>query len=143
MKIMVAYDGTLQAKEALVYGMEKARENGGELLALHVFNNGMFVDYDATIDAEAMARRESARFVEEARAIINEKADGVRASLFTTEGDPEEAVVGFAKEKKVDVLLCPPKFKAIVNKYRKAQAASELAGEAAKMNLTALSAKAM
>ncbi len=39
MKIMVAYDGTLQAKEALVYGMDKAREKGGEVVALHVFNN--------------------------------------------------------------------------------------------------------
>ncbi len=142
MKIMVAYDGTVQAKEALVYGMEKAREKGGEVLALHVFNSGMFLDYDV-MDAEAQARRESARFVEEARAIIREKGDGVRASIFTTDGDPAEEVVGFAKEKKVDVLLCPPKFKAIVNKYQRAQAASELAGEAAKMNLAALSAKAM
>ena len=32
MKIMVAYDGTLQAKEALVYGMDKAREKGGEVV---------------------------------------------------------------------------------------------------------------
>jgi len=142
MKIMVAYDGTMQAKEALVYGMEKAREKGGEVLALHVFNNGMFLDYDV-IDAEAQARSEAARFVEEARAIIREKGDGVRASLFTTDGDPETEVVGFAKEKKVDVLLCPPKFKSIVSRYRKAQEASELAGEAAKMNVAALSAKAM
>jgi len=56
MKIMVAYDGTLQAKEALVYGMDKAREKGGEVVALHVFNSGMFVDYDASVDAESLAK---------------------------------------------------------------------------------------
>ena len=108
MKIMVAYDGTLQAKEALVYGMEKAREKGGEVVALHVFNSKMFIDYDAHVDAEAMARQESARFVEEAKSLIREKGNGVRTSLFTTEGNPTEEVISFAKEKKVDLLLCPP-----------------------------------
>jgi len=51
MKIMVAYDGTLQAKEALVYGIEKARTKGGEVIALQVFNSPLFVDYDATVNA--------------------------------------------------------------------------------------------
>ena len=143
MKIMVAYDGTLQAKEALVYGMEKAREKGGEVVALHVFNSKMFIDYDAHVDAEAMARQESARFVEEAKSLIREKGNGVRTSLFTTEGNPTEEVISFAKEKKVDLLLCPPKFKAIINKYRKSLVASELTGEAASMNLAVLTTKTM
>jgi nucleotide-binding universal stress UspA family protein len=141
MKIMVAYDGTLQAKEALVYGMDKARENGGEVVALHVFDSGMFIDYDAHVDAEATARQESARFVEEAKSLIREKGNGVRASLFIAEGNPTEEVISFAKEKKVDLLLCPPKFKAIISRYQKALVASELAGEAAIMNLAALSMK--
>ena len=63
MKIMVAYDGTLQAKEALVYGMDKAREKGGEVVALHVFNSSMFIDYDATVDAQGAARAEAAQFI--------------------------------------------------------------------------------
>ncbi len=141
MKIMIAYDGTLQAKEALVYGLDKAREKGGEVLALHVFNNGLFVDYDV-IDAEATARRESARFVEEAKAIIREKAQGVRASLFTTEGDPEETTISFAKERHADVLLCPPGFKGIVGKYQKALNAAELGSDAAK-DVAVLTTKTM
>ena len=126
MKIMVAYDGTMQAKEALVYGMDKAREKGGEVVALHVFNSKLFIDYDAHVDAEALARKESARFVEEAKALIREKSNGIRASLFTTEGNPEEEVVRFARENKVDALLCPPKFKSIINKYKKALGETEL-----------------
>ncbi len=108
MKIMVAYDGTLQAKEALAYGMDKAREKGGEVVALHVFNSPMFFDYDATPGARDEAKAESARFIAEAKAIIAEKSKGVKASLYSTEGDPAEEVVGFAKAEKVDVLLCPP-----------------------------------
>jgi len=143
MKIMVAYDGTLQAKEALVYGMDKAREKGGEVVALHVFNNGMFVDYDASVDAEAAARRESARFVEEAKAIIREKANGLRVSLFSTEGNPEEAVITFAKEKKAEVLLCPPKFRGIISKYQRSLGIADMGADAAKLDLAVLSTKTM
>jgi hypothetical protein len=123
--------------------MNKARENGGSVVALHVFNNGLFVDYDASQDAEDLARRESARFVEEAKTLIREKGSGVHASLFTTDGDPEEEVINFAKERRVDLLLCPPKFKAIINKYRKAVVMSEQTGETCGLNLVALSAKAI
>lgn len=143
MKIMVAYDGTLQAKEALVYGMDKAREKGGEVVALQVFNSGMFVDYDATIDAQSIARAEAARYLDEARTIIREKGKGVKVGLYSTEGDPTEAVVSFAKAEKADVLLCPPKFTKIINKYRQAVGASELAGEAAKLHVAALSTRTM
>jgi hypothetical protein len=143
MKIMVAYDGTLQAKEALAYGIEKAREKGGEVIALHVFNSGLFVDYDAHVDAEAIARRDSARFVEEARTLIREKGNGVRTSLFSTEGDPAEETVSFAKEKKVDMLLCPPKFRTIIGKYEKNLAKHELMPEAGKMEFAAYATKTM
>ena len=143
MKIMVAYDGTLQAKEALVYGMEKVREKGGEVVALHVFNNNMFIDYDASVDAESIARRESAQFVEDAKSLIREKGKGITVSLFTMDGNPEEEVISFAKAKKVDVLLCPPKFKTIISKYQKALEETELTSEAEKMNLAVLSTKTM
>jgi len=143
MKIMVAYDGTLQAKEALMYGMDKVRQKGGEVIALHVFNNSMFIDYDASVNAESIARRESAQFVEDAKSLIREKGKGLTVSLFTTDGNPEEEVISFAKARKVDVLLCPPKFKTIINKYQKALGEIELTSEVEKMNLAAVSTKTM
>ncbi len=139
MKIMVAYDGTLQSKEALTYGIGKAREKGGEVVALYVFNSPLFWDYDATPAAMDEARAESARFIDEARTIIREKGAGVRASLFSTDGNPDEVVVSFARHEKVDVLLCPPKYARIIAKYRKTLGESELAAEAAAMNVTAMS----
>jgi nucleotide-binding universal stress UspA family protein len=140
---MVAYDGTLQAKEALAYGIEKARAKGGEVVALQVFNSPLFVDYDATVNAQGAARAEAAKFMEEAKTIIREKGKGVKASFYTSEGSPEEEVISFAKAEQVDVLLCPPKFKTIIGKYQKALAGTELAGETAKMNVAALSTKSM
>jgi nucleotide-binding universal stress UspA family protein len=81
--------------------------------------------------------------VDEAKAIIREKGKGVKASFYTGEGDPEQEMISFAKAEQVDVLLCPPNFRTIISKYQKALAGSELAGETAKMHVTALSAKSM
>ena len=138
MKIMVAYDGTMQSKDALMYGMDKVREKGGEVIAYHVFNSPLFIDYDATPNAEAMARAESTRFVDEAKAIIREKGKGVKASLFTGEGNPEEEIITFARAEHADVLLCPPRYKSIIKKYRKSLGAQDLVNEAEKLDLAVL-----
>ncbi len=138
MKIMVAYDGTRRAKEALAYGIEKARQKGGEVVALHVFDPALFLDYDATPDAENVARAEAARFIDEAKQIIAEKGKGMAASLYSTDGRPEDEVVRFARSEKADVLLCPPKFKRLISKCRRAAAESGLAGEAAAHDLAAI-----
>ncbi len=91
----------------------------------------------------SVAKAEAAQFMNEAKTIIREKGKGVKASLYSTEGNPTEEVVSFAKTEKVDVLLCPPKFTKIINKYRQAVGESELAGEAAKLHVAALSTKTM
>jgi hypothetical protein len=143
MKIMVAYDGTLQAKEALVYGIDKAREKGGEVVALHVFNDNMFIDYDASVNAKGIAKAEAEKFISEAKTIIRERGKGVKASLYSTEGNPTEEMISFAKSEKVDILLCPPKFTKIISTYQRSLAESELTSEAATLNVTAVSTRYM
>ncbi len=139
MKIMVAYDGTFQAKDALVYGMQKAREKGGEVVALHVFNSPAMIDYDASTDAEGVCRAEAGRFIAEAKTIIRDKGAGVKVSLFSTEGNPEAEVIAFAKAERADILLCPPKYKTIVKKYHKALTEADLVAGAEKLDVAALS----
>ncbi len=117
MKVLVAYDGTLQSKEALRYGIEKVKENGGEVLALHLFNSAVFVDCEASPEAIEVARRESASQVEDARLILREEGDGVRAGIFVGEGDLEDEVIRFAGEKRVDLLLCPPRYTSVIKKF--------------------------
>lgn len=119
MKVLVAYDGTIQAKDALRYGVQKVRENGGELVALHVFNSSIFIGYDSHPRAQEMARAESSRYVEEARKIIAEEGGGIKAGITLAEGDPSEEIVDFARAEKVDLLLCPPKYKSIIKRYKK------------------------
>ena len=113
MKVLVAYDGTLDAKTALRYGLEKVRGNGGELIVLHVFNRNLFIDYDAIPQAEEIARRESSRYIEEAERIIKEEGKGIKASIILDEGNPEKETIECAKAENVDLLLCPPRYKAL------------------------------
>jgi nucleotide-binding universal stress UspA family protein len=119
MKVLVAYDGTLQSKEALRYGMEKVRDTGGEVIALHVFNSRLFIDYDAHPEAEESARKESARYLEDAKKLMEQAGNGLRVRIAVEEGDPEEEIIRYAQERHVDVLLCPPRYKTIIKRYKK------------------------
>ncbi|HEX8949145.1 MAG TPA: universal stress protein, partial [Dissulfurispiraceae bacterium] len=114
MKILVTYDGTLHSKSALRYGIEKVKEQGGEVTALYVFNPGMFVDYDAHPDVERMARREALGHVEAAKTLVKEADAGVKADVLFEEGAPEEEIVRYAKELRADVILATPRYKSIM-----------------------------
>lgn len=118
-KVLVAYDGTLQSKEALRYGMQRARETGDEVIALHVFNSNIFIDYDSLPWTQEVARKESAQHVEDARRLVEKAGGGLRVRIATEEGDPEEEIIRYAQEKNVDILLCPPRYKRIIKRYKK------------------------
>jgi nucleotide-binding universal stress UspA family protein len=118
MKVLVAYDGTLQAKDALKYGVQKVKENGGELVALNVFNSNMFVDYDV-FGAEEAGRAESMRFAAEAKKILGETGKGISARVIYAEGNPEEETINYARENNVDLLLCSPRYKSIIRNFKK------------------------
>jgi nucleotide-binding universal stress UspA family protein len=114
MKILVAYDGTLQAKKAISYGISRVREAGGELTVLQVFERGLFTDYDAGPSAEAAARCEAAARLEEAKRILSEEGGGVPAALLTSEGDPIVVLQERAAAEHPDLLIAPKRFKALL-----------------------------
>jgi len=116
MKILVAYDGSINSKLALKYGIRKTREAGGSLAALHVFNSSMFMDYGAGPNAEALARKESSGYVEDAKGIIAEAGADEYAKLFKIEGNPEEETIRFARTEMMDLIIVPPRYKSVVKK---------------------------
>jgi nucleotide-binding universal stress UspA family protein len=118
MRVLVAYDGTMQTKAALSYGAQKVKENGGLLVALHVFNSNMFIDYDV-FGAEETGQEEAMRLAEEARHILGETGKDIRTRLIVTEGNPEEETINYARENYMDLLLCPPGYKSIIRSFRK------------------------
>jgi len=117
MKILTIYDGTLQSKTALQYGLRKTKEKTGELIVLQVFPSGQFIDYDAGPRAEEIARAEASRYRREAETIINEAGGcDLRVRLLSEEGDTIEEALRVAETEKVDLLLATPRYKVLAKK---------------------------
>ena len=113
MKILVMYDGTLQAKKTLNYGIGKIQESGGELILLQVFDPAIFIDYDAGPRAAEMARAEMAGHIDWAKRHLEEKASGLMVRIITEEGDSVARALYHAEAEHVDLLLTPPRFKSV------------------------------
>ncbi len=112
MNILVAYDGTLNAKKALLYGIDKIRKEGGELSVLQVFDRTLFVDYDAGPLAEQLARREAAQRLNEAKGIAAD--NGVAQVQFVEkEGPAEEVTIEHIAAARPDLVLAPPRYRSL------------------------------
>ncbi|MBI5141108.1 MAG: universal stress protein [Nitrospirae bacterium] len=116
MKMLTTYDGSLNAKAALGYGLRKLREEGGSAVILQVFDSGMFIGYGAGPGAEAAARREMAVRFDEAKAIIEETGTGGWIRIEQMDGDPETVTIDYATERHFDVILAPARFKSLMRK---------------------------
>ncbi len=116
MKVLVAYDGTLDSKAALTYGIQKIRDHGGELIAFHVFQSHLFIDYDAGPKAEAIAQLEAMRHVAEARKLLRESGRGIRASLVLAEGNVLDEIIAYSKEEDVDLIVATPALETLAEK---------------------------
>jgi nucleotide-binding universal stress UspA family protein len=114
MKILVAYDGTLNSKKTLEYGIGKTKELGGRLTVLHVFNSSIFVGYDSIPHAEDISRKEAHHHIEDAKRIINESGSGLAIKFIAEEGDPEDEIKRYAENESVDLILVPPGYKSII-----------------------------
>jgi len=113
MKILTIYDGTLQSKTALHYGINKAREKGGELVVLHVFQSTLFIDYGAGPVAEELARTEWAQHAGAAKKIIDEEGSGVLIRLQAEEGEPEQELLRCAMSERPDLIFATPRYKGV------------------------------
>jgi hypothetical protein len=116
MKVLVAFDESLDAQAAVRYGIQKASERGGELIALHVFPKHLFADSDIGPNAERTARRESWDRLEEVLKVIRENSRNIRARLVMADGRPEETIFEYAKKEDVDLIVSPPRFDTLIDK---------------------------
>ena len=115
MKIVTIYDGTIQSKIALRYGIKKTRADG-EVVVLQVFQNSLFIDYDAGPKAEEIARAEVKRHKQDAENIIREAGQGVNAKIISVDGDPAEEALRISEVVHAGLILASSRYKAIVEK---------------------------
>jgi hypothetical protein len=115
MKILTIYDGTIQARTALHYGLRKAEEKKAELIVLQVFQSSLFLDYDAGPRVEEIARAEAARHRRDAEAIIS-AARSVSVRFVSEDGDTIEAAARIAAGEQADLVLCAPRYKSLARR---------------------------
>ncbi len=113
MKIIVVYDGTVHAKRAFRYGLSRCAEKGGEVVLLSVFDQGLFVDYDAGLAAQDRARQEFMQQVVEAKALAHDEQPRVSVRFITEEGDPDAIAARLAGSEEADLILAPPRRKGL------------------------------
>lgn len=116
MKILTIYDGTIQSKTALRYGIRKAKEKGGEVVVLHVFQNSLFIDYGAGPRAEELARAEVKKHLQDAENMIREAGQDVSVKIMSVEGDPAEEALRVSEAGHAELILASPRYRAIVKK---------------------------
>ncbi len=116
MKILTIFDGTIQSKTALRYGIKKAKEKGGEVVVLHVFQNNLFIDYDAGPKAEEIARTEAKRHLQDAEKIIRDAGQDVSVKIVSVEGDPAEEALRVSAAEHAGLILTSPRYRSIIKK---------------------------
>jgi nucleotide-binding universal stress UspA family protein len=114
MKILTLYDGTIQSKIALQYGIIKAKEKKGELIVLQVFQASLFVDYEAGPQAAEIARAEARQYLQDAKDIIRDSGRGVPVRIVTEEGEPEQELLHAANTEQADLVLISSRYKGII-----------------------------
>lgn len=112
MNYLIAYDGTLSAKDLLRYGLRRAARTGAGVMVLSVFPADLFAGYEG-MHAESRARREYEASLEEARTMLKTLGSGLDVSLYTAEGNPEEAIVSTAEAEQVGTILITPRYRRI------------------------------
>ncbi len=111
MNILIAYDGTLHAKKAISYGLEKARRSAGRVAVLQVFDPGLFIDYDAGPKAKELALAEARARFQEAEALLRDHGSGIECRAVFEEGEVATMLERHAAESAADLILVPATLK--------------------------------
>ena len=113
MKVLVIYDGTLQGKRSLHYGLGKVAEKGGELSVLHTFDPSAFIGYDAMPGVVDMARRESDGHLAAAKQLVAEQEVTFPVTFISAEGNTLDMARHHAELEHPDLIVAPQRYKAL------------------------------
>lgn len=112
MRILAAYDGTLNAKDVLRYGLYRIKTTGGELKVLQMLDSDFVKDFEGFETYDAL-RSEASRHLDDARRVIAESGKGQRVELLSCECGLEHELITYAQEGRFDLILVPEKFAGI------------------------------
>ena len=110
-RILVVSRSTKHCKKAVHYGITLAKENQAKLYVLHVFDDPFGLEaWSLPVVSLKEIQEEYKRMQEKARADLNriieaEKDTGISIEVSITDGDVDERIVHFVKDKNIDLLI--------------------------------------
>lgn len=118
-KILIATDGSENARNATSYALGLAKTSGAELYTVYVISN---VDLYAGIRDVAWAESMNEHFLKEGEEANKEvfeegKAAGIEVKPFILEGNPGEEIVDFAEANDIDMIVMGTRGKTGVNRF--------------------------
>jgi nucleotide-binding universal stress UspA family protein len=116
MKVLAAYDGSLDSKAALKYGIQRVREVTGELIALTYFPSiAMLMTMPVRVPRSA---RGAMRFVTWMKRGVHTRStgrDGIKARVVFTEGHARTEILSYATKEDVDLIVVPSALDSLID----------------------------
>jgi nucleotide-binding universal stress UspA family protein len=106
LKILVTHDGSINSKDALKYGTQKVRENGGGFVTLYIFQDISGTGGIQTVDSDSEG---AVRYEDQKRGGL-EGGDGVKINILMGKGDPKEEIRQYTTTEKVDMIITIPAY---------------------------------
>jgi len=110
-RILVVSRSTKHCKKAVHYGISLAKQNGGKLYVLHVFDDPFGLQaWCLPVVSLKDIQEEYKTMQKKARADLDriigaEKGKGISIEVSMTDGDPDEKILPFVKDKNIDLLI--------------------------------------
>jgi universal stress protein A len=109
--ILVVSRSTKHCKKAVNYGLSLAKQNGAKLYVLHVFDDPFGLQaWSLPVVSLKEMQEEYQKMQDEACADLNrlieaEKTTGISIEVSIADGDPDEKILHFVKDKNIDLLI--------------------------------------
>jgi universal stress protein A len=109
--ILVVSRSTKHCKKAVNYGLSLAKQNGAKLYVLHVCDDPFGLPaWSLPVVSLKEMQEEYQKMQDEARADLNrmieaKKTTGISIEVSITDGDPDEKILHFVKDKNIDLLI--------------------------------------
>ena len=110
-RILVVSRSTKHCKKAIDYGISLAKQNGATLYVLHIFDDPFGLEtWSLPVVSLKEIQEEYRRMQEKAHSDLNriieaEKDTGISIEVSITDGDPDEKILHFVKDKNIDLLI--------------------------------------
>jgi nucleotide-binding universal stress UspA family protein len=106
LKVLVTHDGSINSKDALKYGIQKVRQNGGGVVTLYIFQDLSGTGGIQSTEGES----EGAVRYEDQKKSPLEGGDSVKINILMGKGDPKEEIRHYTVTEKVDLIVTIPAY---------------------------------